>query len=107
LTRDDGRQMTVVNLSGRPRPSFLWFGAGARRARDIHGQEAEWLARQGFAGLDRWTVQQVEAMYDKKAERDNFAVFSVDSNGGVLLDMHYLDGQHPTGTHQGPPVRIR
>ncbi len=107
LTRNDGRQMTVVNLSGRPRNSFLWFGAAARRARDIRGQEVEWLTQQGYTGLQDWKVVQEEAMADKKDERDNFAVVSVEPNGALSLDMHYLDEQNPTGARRGPPVQIR
>jgi 3',5'-cyclic AMP phosphodiesterase CpdA len=107
LTRNDGRQMAVVNLSGRPRASFLWFGAGARRARDIHGREAEWLAGQAFSGLEGWRIVQEEAMFDKKTERDNFAVISVGADGGIVLDMHYLDQHDPMGSRRGPPVRIR
>ena len=31
LVRDDGRRIDVVNVSGRPRDAFLWYGDGRRR----------------------------------------------------------------------------
>ena len=98
LTRRDGRGFHLVNLSGRPEPSFLWMGAGERRARDIHGDATAWLYEKGWRDLDGWSVSQEDVM--AKDEVDQFGLFAVDSDGGITLAMHYL-GRPPE-----PPLRL-
>jgi len=51
IITDGQGEIVLVNLSGRPRDSVLWFGAGGRRARDIRGREDEWFAEAGWTGL--------------------------------------------------------
>ncbi len=89
VTRRDGRGFHLINLSGEPEPSFLWFGAGERRAENIHENEVAWLYRHGWKGLDGWDVVQDEAMV--KDEADQCGLFSVDADGGVTLSMSFLD----------------
>jgi hypothetical protein len=96
LLRDgDGRELTLINVSGRPRNGFLWFGAGARRARDLRGEEIAWFSDHGFTGLEGWTVIQEDAMVEDEANQ--FAVVEVTSAGGVTLEMNYLDPEEPEG----------
>lgn len=99
VTRKDGRGFHLVNLSGKPEPSFLWFGAGERRAEDLRGNEAGWLYEHGWTGLDGWTVVQNEVI--TKDEVDQCGLFHVDGDGGVTLSMCFL-GQKPVD----PPVRL-
>lgn len=99
LTRHDGRRFHLVNLSGKPKPAFVWFGAGERRARDIRGQEVSWLSGQGWTGLAGWSVTQEEAMTEDEANQ--FGLFTVDADGGVALSTHFL-GRPRTD----PPVRL-
>lgn len=98
LTRVDGRRFVVLNVSGRPRPSFLFFGAGARRARDLRGREREWLAAQGWS-LANWTVIQNEAMTDDEANQ--FVTIDVSPAGSLLATVHWL------GSGPGPRTRLR
>lgn len=99
ITRRDGRGFRLVNLSGTPEPSFLWFGAGARRARDIRGRESAWLRSKGWKDLDGWSIVQDEVM--ARDEVDQFGLFTVAPDGGVTLSMRFLG--RPAG---GPPVPL-
>ena len=90
LERDDGHVMHVVNVSGRPRTAFLWIGDGARRARDLRGEEREWFTDKGFRGLERWRIEQVEAM--REDERNQFATIDVGADGQLSLQIHFVDG---------------
>jgi 3',5'-cyclic AMP phosphodiesterase CpdA len=100
ITRSDGRGFHLVNLSGRPVPSFLWFGAEERRAEDIRGNETAWLYKNGWRGLEGWSVTQEEVML-KQEEADQCALFSVDPEGGITFEPYFL-GQ----PHVQPPVRL-
>lgn len=99
VTRKDGRGFHLINLSGKPEPSFLWFGDGQRRAQDLRGNEAGWLFSHGWTGLDGWTVTQNEVV--TKDEVDQCGLFHVDGDGGVTLSMCFL-GRKPVE----PPVRL-
>lgn len=99
--RDDGRSLQLVNISGRPRPSFLWFGAGARRATDIRGREADWLAAAGWRGLEPYEITQLEAMTEDEANQ--FGLFSVEADGDLVLEMVWSDGGD---VRHDPPVRL-
>jgi hypothetical protein len=87
----DGHKMAVINISGRPRTSFLFFGAGRRRCRDIRGKEHQWLSDKGWENLDDWEIRQEETMSED--ERDQFGLFNVHPDGRVTLQMHYLTEQ--------------
>lgn len=100
VTRKDGRGFHLINLSGIPKASFLWFGAGERRAQDLRGNELGWLHAHGWTDLAGWTVEQNEVM-TKKEEANQFGLFTVDAQGGVTLSIRYLD-HRPIG----PPVRL-
>jgi len=89
LERTDGRGFVLVNLSGTPEPSFLWFGAGARRARDIHGSEEPWLQENGWRNLKPWRITQDEVM--DKHESNQYGVFTIDADGGISLAMRFLN----------------
>ncbi|MGH7681430.1 MAG: metallophosphoesterase family protein [Candidatus Eiseniibacteriota bacterium] len=97
--KGDGRAFDLVNLSGKPEPSFLWFGAGERRAEDLRGNEAGWLYEHGWTGLDGWTVAQNEVI--TKDELDQCGLFHVEGDGGITLSMCFL-GRKPVE----PPVRL-
>jgi hypothetical protein len=105
LTRDDGREIDVVNISGRPRDGVLWVGSGSRRARDIRGREDEWLEEKGWTGLDRWDVSQEEVMLESD-EANQFAVFDLESDGSLFLQAFFLDDEAPGGLRRGERVRI-
>jgi hypothetical protein len=106
LVREDGRSLHLVNISGRPRDAFLWIGAGKRRARDIRGEEHEFLADAGWTGLERWRITQEDVM-GKEGEADQFALFAVEEDGGLVLEMRFLDDEEPDGMRHGAPVRLR
>ena len=89
VRRHDGRQLRLVNLSGRPRDGFLWFGSGSRAAHDLVGREHRWLARQGWRGLEGWTIRQEDAMTHD--EVNQCGLFSVDAAGVLSLEMVYLE----------------
>jgi len=105
LTRhSDGHAMAVINISGRPRRSFLFFGAGRRRCQDIRGMEYEWLADKGWQNLDGWEFRQDEAM--SKEERNQLGMFSVQPDGRVSLQMHYLTEQKASPLRTTQPVFV-
>ncbi len=104
--RRDGRKLDVINVSGRPRASVLWVGESMRRARDIRGKEASWLAGKGYQGLDAWDIKQVELMR-KQDEADQFGVFTVEPGGGLTLEMQFIDPAASGGFRVGPTARIR
>ncbi len=106
LRRNDGREFALVNLSGRPRTSVLWFGARARRPEKIAGREREWLTAKGFTGLERWDIRQEERM-DPEREADQFGIFTVEEGGGLLLETVFLDPAVPSGVRRNPVVRLR
>ncbi len=106
LRRDDGREIALVNLSGRPRTSFLWFGASARRPRAIAGGEREWFAAEGFTGLERWDLRQEEAMSPER-EANQFAIFTVEPGGGLRCELHFLDAAAAGGVRREPALRLR
>jgi len=105
LVRDDGREMVLVNISGRPRDAWLWFGESERRARDISGREDEWLEELGWLGLDSWDVAQ-EAVMPKSREANQFAVIDVEPDGRLFLQVHFLDDRARGGTRRAKRVQI-
>jgi hypothetical protein len=105
LRRDDGKEMRLINISGRPRSGFLWFGAGARRARDVRGDETDWFAEQGWTGMDRWRFVQEDVMPDP--ERDEFVLFTVAGDGGMTFQVCYLDRDGKGEVERQAPVRVK
>ena len=89
IEREDGRYLHQVNVSGRPRTTFLWFGAGSRRPRDIRGREVAWLTEEGWDDLDGWKIEQLDVMTDD--ERNQFALFEMDDMGSLSLQMCFVD----------------
>ncbi len=104
LRREDGREMQLVNLSGRPRTAFLWKGDGRRRAQDVAGNELSWLAEEGWRDLEGWRIFQEEAMLEDEA--DQFGLFAVDPGGEIWLEMHFLDDERPDGIRQTMPQKL-
>jgi hypothetical protein len=89
-----------VNLSGRPRPAFLWFGDGARRAQMIpSGGERFWFYDRGWRGAETWEISQDEAMSHDEA--DQFALFRVEPDGGITMSVRFMN--EPA---LRPPVRL-
>ena len=103
VMRRDGRGFHLVNLSGRPAPSFLWLGASERRAQEIHGDATAWLYDKGWRDLDGWTVSQEDVMAGDEANQ--FGLFTVDGDGGIALAMHFLE-RPLLKRPPGPPVRL-
>lgn len=89
-----GARMHVINVSGRPRTSFLWIGDGARRPEDVRGEEAAWFPAHGF-DLAGWTVAQ-EAVMDGD-ERNQFAVFEIAEGAKPRMSVYVLDDDDPSG----------
>lgn len=104
LTRADGRHLELVNLSGRPRSDFLWFGRSARRAQNIAGRELRWLADKGWQHLDGWRIEQRAAMLEN--ERNQFGIFTVTPAGRISLELCFLDASLPEGLRREPPLPI-
>lgn len=102
--RSDGRSLRLVNLSGRPRAGFLFFGAGARRARDLAGREFAWLAEHGWRHLDAYDITQEQAMTG--VETNQFGVFSVSPDGGIAMVLRRQDPAAPSRFAAETPVRI-
>ena len=102
--RNDGAEAVLVNISGRPRTSFLWFGRSARKAHDIAGEESEWLGKRGWKNLDRFTVTQEHWMGG--GGMNQYALFTVDGDGGILLDVRYIDDGGGDEI-RSPQVRLR
>jgi hypothetical protein len=90
VTRDDGKGFYIVNLSGRPRATFLWFGDDARRAQMIQtGAERFWLYEQGWRDLDGWEFNQEDCMVHDEA--DEYAVFRVEPDGGMTMAVRFMN----------------
>jgi 3',5'-cyclic AMP phosphodiesterase CpdA len=99
-TRKDGKGFQLVNLSGKPESSFLWFGSAARRAHAIpRGGETAWLQKRGWKNLDGWALSQPEAM--TKDETDEFALFRVGPDGSLTMSIRYMNRPE-----LAPPVRL-
>lgn len=101
---EDGHQITLINLSGRPRNSFLFFGAGRRRPKDLRGREAAWLEKKGW-DLGGWRITQEEAMLEN--ERDQFAVFTALEDGSLTFQVHFLEEKGPGPVRASDPVRLK
>jgi len=99
IERTDGKGLWHLNLSGRPRDSFLWFGAGARRVHDIQGKEIEELEDDGFEGIDAFDIQQVEAMTED--ERNQLAIMTVSETGALRMQLVYFDRDRPYDAQMG------
>ncbi len=108
-----GSVMHLINISGRPRGGFLWFEGGgflwmgkiSRRAADIAGRERSWLRRSGWRIPEAWSVYQEDAMLEREA--DQFAVITVEEDGGLLLEIAFLDDSRRWGLRWDPAVRIK
>jgi hypothetical protein len=105
LLRRDGQSMHLVNLSGRPRKGFLAFYERGRRAKVIAGEEREWLEGHGWTGLKGWKIVQEEAMAQDEANQ--FAWFTVDDRGEIVMEVCYLDDSHLGRARTGSPVLLR
>ncbi len=101
LTRADGDRLILVNISGKPGGGF---GAARRRARDLRGREIEMLRDGGWEDLEGWTIVQREVMDVDDANQ--FAVIDVDPEGGMTIEMHFLDRDEPSGLRIAPAYRI-
>ena len=92
LSSPAGDSFHLVNVSGRPRNSFLWFGAGARRAQDIRGREVEQLIQTGWRRelIEDWNIEQLDGMFDEKTEANQWAEITVSPDGPLEIEMFYL-----------------
>jgi hypothetical protein len=105
LRRSDGRDLVIVNFSGRPRDSVLWFGSSAREARDLKGKEQAALAADGWTDLDRWEIHQEEAMLGGGSNQ--YGLFTVGEDGSVLMEVVFLRPEKVGDLGSRGPVKIR
>ena len=104
LRRQDGEELVLVNLSGRPRSSILPLQA-SRRAEDLSGREMDTLREWGWRGLGPWKIVQEEAMLTEEA--DQFAVFEVAPDGSLTMDVRFLAPDSPGGLRITEPTVLR
>ncbi len=84
-----GRRMWSINASGRP--TGLWR-PGTRMPNDWQGREHERLLDEGFeTRLEQWDITQLAFMTDD-TKRDQFALFAVDADGNLRIDLRDLNG---------------
>lgn len=105
LRRSDGRSLRLVNISGRPRESILWFGAYDRRARAIRGRENAWLREHGFPRLDDWEIRQEDVMTGGGSNQ--YGIVTVESGGGLVMDVRFLDPARSGGSRDGAGGSVR
>jgi len=99
-TRQDGKGFLLVNLSGKPESSFLWFGSAGRHANQIQsGGESVWFSLRGWRNLAGWELSQDDAMTEHEA--DEFALFRVEADGGMTMAVRFMN--RPA---LEPPVRL-
>ena len=102
LRLENGAPIHIINVSGRPRGFF----SGSRRARNIQGREKQVLAERGWQGLEGWSIRQEDAMLADE-EANQFAIISAEAEGGVLMDLYFLDANAPNGLRVVPRVRLK
>ena len=102
LIRDDGRQIYLLNVSGKPTGGF---GKDRRRGRDIHGREMETFEKLGWRNLDRWQITQEQVM--DVDEANQFVLIDVSPTGGMKGVVTFLDKDEKTGVRSWPEFRIR
>jgi hypothetical protein len=109
----DGREMDLINISGRPRGGLMWLGAlsrlwgggVSRKSLDLTGREDFWFTDSGWAIPSGWSIVQADAMLEDEANQ--FGVFTIEADGGILLEMAFLDDGEPGGLRWAPTVRIK
>lgn len=101
----DAHDMWLVNISGRPRTSFLWIGDGARRARDVSDDATAWFADRDWTEMSAWQVWQEGAMTADDANQ--FALITVEPDGGLLMEVRYMDSDAPDGIRRSDPTRLK
>lgn len=103
MTSPAGDRFHLMNVSGRPRDSFLWWGDGSRRAQDIQGREIEHLGRAGWRRefLEGWTIEQLDAMTDKDTEANQWAEITVHPDRRVEVEMFFLVDRGEGGYRSG------
>lgn len=104
LLEKDGNRMHLVNVSGRPRASFLWMGDGARRPTDVRGRESSWFRDHGW-DLDGWSVTQEAVMLGE--EENQFVIFEADGASPPKLTVHLLEEDSDTGTKVLESVELK
>lgn len=113
ISDQDRRTMQLVNISGRPRGGLMWLGplgrlwggGVTRRAADIAGREGDWLSSRGWEIPSGWSISQADAM--RGDESDQIGIFTVEEDGGILLEMAFLDEEAPAGLRRTAAVRIK
>ena len=103
MAHADGGSFQVINVSGRPRDSFLFYGAGQRRARDIAGEEGEYLRGHDWSGVEDWTIEQLDAMTGDEANQ--FLDLRVTPQG-MTAEVFYLVDEGKEGLRSGGTFTI-
>lgn len=108
LTPAEGESFQLVNLSGRPRSSFMGFGASARRAEDISGRENEFLIRVGWpkTQINQWKIEQLDAMTDADTEADQWGELTLHPDGTLEMEIFYLVDRGDGGYRSGGKFTI-
>lgn len=88
LTASGGPSFQLINVSGRPRPSFWWIGRSARMARDIAGRETQVLHEQGWRDLGGWQIEQLDAMLGRGANQ--WVELHLLGEGRIEAEVFYL-----------------
>jgi hypothetical protein len=90
VTSPTGESFQHANLSGRPRNSFLWFGAGARRAQDIRGKELDHHLKVGWRRehLEGWQLEQLDGMFED--EENQWGELTIYPDGKMEMEVFFL-----------------
>jgi hypothetical protein len=93
ITSPTGESFQHANLSGRPRNSFLWFGAGARRAQDIRGKELDHHLKVGWRRehLEGWQLEQLDGMFED--EENQWGELTIHPDGKMEMEVFFLVDQ--------------
>ena len=104
LKSPGGSTIHLVNVSGRPRDSFFWWGSGARRAHDWRDDTIEHLRAAGWKNLDGWLVEQKSPMLDE--QENQWAEIRVYPDGKIDLETFFLTNKGREGFRPGDRATI-
>jgi hypothetical protein len=104
LTSPEGSKIHLVNVSGRPRDSFLWWGSGARRAHDWRDDTIEHMRAAGWKNLEGWLIDQESPMLDE--QENQWVELRVDPAGRIDLETFFLADKGREGFRPGDGATI-
>ncbi len=104
LTAPGGRSFQLMNVSGRPRPSFWWIGRSARMAHDIAGKETQFLREHGWRDLTGWQIEQLDAMLGRGANQ--WVELHLLGDGRIEAEVFYLLDEGREGARSEGPFEV-